>query len=117
MVETQPRVAYYHLDVPIETENNLIKEHMNDFNVENLTNRLKQLESEKVTLSNTNTRLEKEVKLLKNNNYINITEKELENSKNTIDSLSKIVSELNMILKYQIIYCLKGKTLSILMLK
>ena len=85
---------YYHLDVPIDTENNLIKEHMNDFNIENLTNKVKQLESEKVTLSNTNTRLEKEIKLLKNNNF-NIIEKELENSKNRIDSLSKIISELN----------------------
>ena len=94
--DAKARVAYYHLDVPAGTKNNLIKEHMNDFNVENLTNRLKQLESEKVTLSNTNIRLEKEVELLKNNNYINITEKELENSNNTIDSLSKIVSELNI---------------------
>ncbi|MAO71806.1 MAG: hypothetical protein CMD02_04785 [Flavobacteriales bacterium] len=92
--DAKARVAYYHLDVPSNTQNNLIKEHMSDFNVENLTNRVKQLESEKVTLNNTNSRLEEEVKLLKNNNF-NKIEKELENSKNRIDSLSKIISELN----------------------
>ena len=92
--DAKARIAYYHLNVPADTDNNLIKEHMNDFNIENLTKRVKQLESEKVTLINTNTRLEKEIKLLKNNN-LNIIEKELKNSKNRIDSLTRIISKLN----------------------
>ena len=42
--DAKARVAYYHLDVPTDTENNLITEHMNNFNVTNLTNKVKQLE-------------------------------------------------------------------------
>ena len=93
--DAKARVAYYYLNVPADTENNLIKEHMNDFNFENLSNRIKQLDSEKVTLINTKIRLEKEIQLLKNNNHLADTEKKFENSKNKIDSLSKIILELN----------------------
>ena len=41
------------IDVPADTENNLVNEYINDLNTENLSNRIKQLESEKITLIRT----------------------------------------------------------------
>lgn len=93
--DAKARVAYYHLDVPTDTENNLITEHMNDFNVTNLTNKVKQLESEKITLTNTNTRLEKEIESLKNDNTLKLVEESLNKANNSLDSTSKVIAGLS----------------------
>lgn len=93
--DAKARVAYYHLDIPADTENNLITEHMNDFNVTNLTNKVKQLESEKITLTNTNTRLEKEVESLKNDNTLKLVEESLNKANNSLDSSLNIISNLS----------------------
>ena len=44
--DAKSRIAYYYLSIPSETTNNLIEDHMNDFSVINLSNKIKQLESE-----------------------------------------------------------------------
>ena len=74
--------------------NNLIEDHMNDFSVINLSNRIKQLESEILTIENTNKRLEKENNSLQNDNTLNQTKKDLQDSKNTVDSLNSNITNL-----------------------
>lgn len=93
--DAKARFAYYYLDIPTETENNLITEHMNDFNVTNLTNKVKQLESEKITLTNSNTRLEKEVESLKSENSLKLLEESLNKTSNSLDSSLNIISNLS----------------------
>ena len=93
--DAKARFAYYYLDIPTETENNLITEHMNDFNVTNLTNKVKQLESEKITLTNSNTRLEKEVESLKSENSLKLLEESLNKASNSLDSSLNIISNLS----------------------
>jgi len=92
--DAKARIAYYYLDVPTDTENNLVTNHMNDFNLGNLANKVKQLESEKVTLTNTNERLEKEVNALKNDNTLKISNDKLVQANNSLDSLNSIISGL-----------------------
>ena len=93
--DAKARVAYYNIDVPANSENNLVNEYINDLNTENLSNRIKELESEKITLNNTKKRLEKEIELLKNDNQLVKLEKKLEKSNFKLDSINKIVSDLN----------------------
>ena len=93
--DAKARVAYYNIDVPADSENNLVNEYINDLNTENLSNRIKELESEKITLKNTKLRLEKEIELLKNDNQVVKLEKKLDESNVKLDSTNKIISELN----------------------
>ena len=51
--DAKSRIAYYYLSVTSETTNNLIEDHMNDFDVINRSNKIKQLESEILTIKNT----------------------------------------------------------------
>ena len=92
--DTKSRIAYYYLNVPSETTNNLTEGHMNDLSAINLSDRIKQLESDILTLSNTNERLEKENTSLKNNNTLNQTEKNLQDLKKNISNKSKEISSL-----------------------
>jgi uncharacterized coiled-coil DUF342 family protein len=93
--DAKSRIAYYYLSVPAETTNNLIEDHMNDFSVTNLSNKIKQLESEILTLRNSNERLDKENISFKNDNTLNQTKKDLQDSKNTVDSLKSETTKLN----------------------
>ena len=90
--DTKARIAYYYLDVAATTNNNLIKEHIDDFTVVNLSNKLKQLESENTTLQNSNERLERENKSLKNDNTLKITNTKLQKSEKSVDSLNVIIT-------------------------
>ena len=90
--DTKARIAYYYLDVAATTNNNLIEEHMDDFTVVNLSNKLKQLESENTTLQNSNERLERENKSLKNDNTLKITNTKLQKSEKSVDSLNVIIT-------------------------
>ena len=93
--DAKARIAYYNIDVPADSENNLVNEYINDLNTENLSNRIKELESEKITLKNTKKRLVREIELLKNDNQVVKLEKKLVESNIKIDSINKIVSDLN----------------------
>ena len=90
--DAKARIAYYYLDVAATTNNNLIKEHMDDFTVVNLSNKLKQLESENTTLQNSNERLERENKSLKNDNTLKTTNTKLQKSEKSVDSLNVIIT-------------------------
>jgi len=97
--DAKARIAYYYLDIPTKTTNNLIEEHMNDFTVVNLSNRVKELESENLTLQNTNVRLNKENKSLKNDNSLKTTIDELQKSETKVDSLNVIITVNEVYLK------------------
>jgi cell division protein FtsB len=90
--DAKARIAYYYLDVAATTNNKLIEEHMDDFIVVNLSNKLKQLESENTTLQNSNERLERENKSLKNDNTLKITNTKLQKSEKSVDSLNVIIT-------------------------
>ena len=74
-----------------------------------ITSRLKQLESENNS-KNSNIRLEKEVKILKNNDNFKIIEK-IRKQQKRIDSLSNIITKLNSDIELSNNYCLKKKKL------
>ena len=90
--DAKARIAYYYLDVAATTNNNLIEEHMDNFTVVNLSNKLKQLESENTTLQNSNERLERENKSLKNDNTLKTTNTKLQKSEKSVDSLNVIIT-------------------------
>ena len=93
--DAKSRIAYYYLSVPSGTTNNLIEDHMNDFSAINLSNQIKELKSEILTLRNSNERLNKENISFKNDNTLNQTKKDLQDSKNTVDSLKAETTKLN----------------------
>jgi DNA repair exonuclease SbcCD ATPase subunit len=97
--DAKARIAYYYLDVAAKTNNNLIEEHMDDFTVVNQSNKLKQLESENTTLQNSNERLERENKSLKNDNTLKITNTKLQKSEKSVDSLNVIILDNSIYLK------------------
>ncbi|MDA9345097.1 hypothetical protein N9Q99_01675 [Flavobacteriales bacterium] len=97
--DAKARIAYYYLDVAAKTNNNLIEEHMDDFTVINQSNKLKQLESENTTLQNSNERLERENKSLKNDNTLKITNTKLQKSEKSVDSLNVIILDNSIYLK------------------
>ena len=90
--DAKARVAYYYLSIPSEVSNNLIDDHMDDFNVTNLTNKIKQLESENLTLSNSNQRLTKENETLKNSDELTKITSKLDNLNSTKDSLITVLN-------------------------
>ena len=90
--DAKARVAYYYLSIPSEVSNNLIDEHMDDFNVTNLTNKIKQLESENLTLSNSNQRLTKENETLINSDELTKITSNLHNLNSTKDSLINVLN-------------------------
>ena len=90
--DAKARVAYYYLSIPSEVSNNLIDEHMDDFNVTNLTNKIKQLESENLTLSNSNQRLTKENETLKNSDELTKITSKFDNLNSTKDSLINVLN-------------------------
>lgn len=92
--DAKSRVAYYYLNVPSETTNNLTEGHINNLSAINLSDRIKQLESDILTLSNTNERLEKENASLKNNNTLNQTEENLQDFKKNISNKNKEINSL-----------------------
>ena len=92
--DAKSRIAYYYLNVPSETTNNLTEGHINNLSAINLSDRIKQLESDILTLSNTNERLEKENASLKNNNTLNQTEKNLQDLEKNISNKDKEINSL-----------------------
>jgi len=94
--DAKSRIAYYYLSIPAKPTNNLIENHMNDLSVINLHNKIKQLESEILTIKNNNERLEKENTYFKNDNRLNQSKKHLEEARNIIDSLNLFIKNLKI---------------------
>ena len=91
--DSKSRIAYYYLNIPSETTNNLTEGYMNDLSAINLSDRIKQLEADISTLSKTNESLEKENISLKNNN-LNQTAKNLQDLERNISNKSKEINSL-----------------------
>ena len=96
--DAKARIAYYYVDIASTERNELIESHMKNFDLEKLNTKLKELESEIITLKNSNKRLINENDNLKeednNEKYI----LRLDQNKKTLDSLLG----LNDILKLSI---------------